>query len=173
VHEVWLRLVGTDNPTFENRAHFFAAAAEAMRHLLIDNARRKLACRHGGGLHRVDFENVDIAMPADEDHLLAVNDALDKLAARNPLEARVVNLRFFVGMTNVEAAQALGLSERTVKNYWTTLALGSSTKCKSNGVNLASRVSNHLYFTALLCKSLIINGAGEGNRALVTGLFRN
>jgi RNA polymerase sigma factor (TIGR02999 family) len=118
VHEVWLRLVGGASPTFENRAHFFAAAAEAMRHFLIDNARRKLARRHGGGLQRVDVENVDIAMPADEDHLLAVNEALDRLAARSPLEAQVVNLRFFVGMTAAESAEVLGLSERTVKQYW-------------------------------------------------------
>ena len=118
VHEVWLRLAGGDNPTFDNRAHFFAAAAEAMRHLLIDNARRKLARRHGGGQQREDLENVDIAMPADEDHLLAVNDALDQLAARNPLEAQVVKLRFFVGMTVAESAEVLGLSERTVKQYW-------------------------------------------------------
>jgi RNA polymerase sigma factor (TIGR02999 family) len=118
VHEVWLRLVGSENPTFENRAHFFAAAAEAMRHLLIDNARRKLACRHGGGLQRVHIENVDIAAPADEDHLLALNEALDKLAARSPVEAQVVKLRFFVGMTVAESAEVLGLSERTVKQYW-------------------------------------------------------
>ena len=118
VHEVWMRLVGSDNPTFENRAHFFAAAAEAMRHLLIDNARRKLARRHGGGLQRVDVENVDIAMPAEEDHLLALNDALDRLAERSPVEAQVVKLRFFVGMTVEESAEVLGLSERTVKQYW-------------------------------------------------------
>jgi RNA polymerase sigma factor (TIGR02999 family) len=118
VHEVWLRLVGNDNPTFESRAHFFAAAAEAMRHFLIDNARRKLARRHGGGLQRVDVENVDIALPADEDHLLAVNEALDRLASSSPVQAQVVKLRFFVGMTAAESAEVLGLSERTVKQYW-------------------------------------------------------
>jgi RNA polymerase sigma factor (TIGR02999 family) len=118
VHEVWLRLAGGDNPTFENRAHFFAAAAEAMRRLLIDNARRKLARRHGGGLHPVDVENLEIAMPAAEDHLLAVSEALDLLAARSPVEAQVVKLRFFVGMTAAESAEVLGLSERTVKQYW-------------------------------------------------------
>ena len=118
VHEVWMRLVGSDNPAFESRAHFFAAAAEAMRHLLIDNARRKLARRHGGGLQRVDVEYVDIALPADEDHLLAVNDALDRLASSNPVQAQVVKLRFFVGMTAAESAEVLGLSERTVKQYW-------------------------------------------------------
>ena len=118
VHEVWLRLAGGDNPTFENRAHFFAAAAEAMRHILIENARRKLTRRHGGGLTPVDVENLEIAMPAAEDHLLAVSEALDRLAARSPVEAQVVKLRFFVGMTAAESAEVLGLSERTVKQYW-------------------------------------------------------
>jgi len=118
VHEAWLRLVGNDNPTFENRAHFFAAAAEAMRHLLIDNARRKLARRHGGGLNPVDVETLEIAMPATEDHLLAVSEALDQLAARSPVEAQVVKLRFFVGMTAAESAEVLGISESTVKQYW-------------------------------------------------------
>jgi DNA-directed RNA polymerase specialized sigma24 family protein len=80
--------------------------------------RRKLARRHGGGLQRVDLGNVDIAMPADEDHLLAVNDALDQLATRSPVEAQVVKLRFFVGMTAAESAEVLGLSERSVKQYW-------------------------------------------------------
>ena len=117
VHEVWMRLVGSENPTFDNRAHFFAAA-EAMRHLLIDNARRKLGRRHGGGLQRVEIENVDIALPANEDHLLAVNDALDLLATSSPVQAEVVKLRFFVGMTAAESAEVLGLSERTVKQYW-------------------------------------------------------
>jgi len=118
VHEAWQRLVGEGNPPFANRAHFFAAAAEAMRHLLIDNARRKLARRHGGGLQRVDVENVDIALPVEEDHLIAVNDALDRLAASSPVQAQVVKLRFFVGMTAAESAEVLGLSERTVKQYW-------------------------------------------------------
>jgi len=119
VHEAWLRLVGNDNPQFANRAHFFSAAAEAMRHILIDKARRKRAQRHGGGQQRVEMEALDVAAPCDDDELLAVNEALDKLAASHALQAEVVKLRYFVGMTNVEAAQALGLSERTVKNYWT------------------------------------------------------
>ena len=118
VHEAWQRLVGDGNPPFANRAHFFAAAAEAMRRILIDNARRKRAVRHGGDQQRVDLEEFHVAAPEDEDQLLAVNEALDKLAATNALQAEVVKLRYFVGMTNVEVAEALGLSERTVKNYW-------------------------------------------------------
>jgi RNA polymerase sigma factor (TIGR02999 family) len=119
VHEAWLRLVGDDNPQFANRAHFFAAAAEAMRRILIDKARRKRAQRHGGEQQRVDLEeDAAIAAPGDDDQLLAVNEALDKLAAIHAAQTEVVKLRYFVGMTNVETAQALGLSERTVKNYW-------------------------------------------------------
>ncbi len=120
VHEAWLRLVGDDNPQFANRAHFFAAAAEAMRRILIDKARRKRALRHGGEQQRVDMEGVlEVAAPEDADELLAVNEALDKLAGIHAVQAEVVKLRYFVGMTNAETAQALGLSERTVKNYWT------------------------------------------------------
>ncbi|SPE59975.1 RNA polymerase, sigma-24 subunit, ECF subfamily [Verrucomicrobia bacterium] len=118
VHEAWLRLVGNDNPQFANRAHFFAAAAEAMRRILINNALRKRALRHGGGQQRVDIEGLDVATPVADEKLLAVHEALDKLAANHAIQAEVVKLRYFVGMTNVEVAQALGLSERTVKNYW-------------------------------------------------------
>jgi RNA polymerase sigma factor (TIGR02999 family) len=119
VHEAWLRLVGNEPPKFDGRAHFFAAAAEAMRRILIDKARRKRALRHGGEQQRVDFEDVDIAAPVGEDELLAMNEALNKLANNHAVQAEVVKLRYFVGLTNVETAQALGLSERTVKNYWT------------------------------------------------------
>jgi RNA polymerase sigma factor (TIGR02999 family) len=118
VHEAWLRLVGKESPKFQNRAHFFAAAAEAMRRILIDNARRKRALRHGGGQQRVDLEHVDLASPTDDDQLLAVNDALDKLATQSKPEAELVKLRYFVGMTLEEAADALGISARTADNYW-------------------------------------------------------
>ena len=119
VHEAWLRLVGNDNPPFANRAHFFAAAAEAMRRILIDKARRKHAHRHGGGQQRVDMDGVaELAAPCDDDELLAVNEALDKLATQNPTEAQLVKLRYFVGMTLDEAAEALGISARTADNYW-------------------------------------------------------
>jgi RNA polymerase sigma factor (TIGR02999 family) len=118
VHEAWLRLVGNDNPQFANRAHFFSAAAEAMRRILIDKARRKRAHRHGGSQQRVDMEGLELAAPCDDDELLAVDEALGKLCGIHALQAEVVKLRYFVGMTNVEAAKALGISERTVKNYW-------------------------------------------------------
>jgi len=118
VHEAWLRLVGNDNPQFANRAHFFAAAAEAMRRILIDKARRKKAIRHGGDQQRVDIDSVDVAALADDEELLAVNEALDKLAAQNQVEAELVKLRYFVGMTLEEAAGVLGVSARTADNYW-------------------------------------------------------
>jgi RNA polymerase sigma factor (TIGR02999 family) len=118
VHEAWLRLVGEQNPKFANRAHFFAAAAEAMRRILIDNARRKRAVRHGGRQQRVDVEQVQLVSPTEDDQLFAVNEALDKLAAHNKPEAELVKLRYFVGMTLEEAAQVLGISARTADNYW-------------------------------------------------------
>jgi len=120
VHEAWLRLVGKDGKAqFHNRAHFFAAAAEAMRRILIDRARRKRAVRHGGDQQRVDIQEVDLATPADDDQLLAVSEALDKLATEHKTEAELVKLRYFVGMTNEEAAEVLGISPRTAKYYWT------------------------------------------------------
>ena len=118
VHEAWMRLVGKENPKFENRAHFFAAAAEAMRRILIENARRKRALRHGGGQQRVEFEQVELASASDDEQLLAVNEALDKLAAKSKVEAELVKLRYFIGMTLEEAAEVLGISERTADNYW-------------------------------------------------------
>lgn len=117
VHEAWLRLAGAD-AQFEGRTHFFAAAAEAMRHILVDHARRKSALRHGGGQQRVEFNEAEISSPAKDDQILAVNDALEKLARENKLGAELVKLRYFGGMTLAEAAQALGISERTADNYW-------------------------------------------------------
>ncbi len=120
VHEAWLRLVGNDGQAqFQNRAHFFAAAAEAMRRILIDRARRKRAARHGGNQQRVDIETVDLTSETDDDQLLAVNEALNKLATQHKVEAELVKLRYFVGMTNDEAAVVLGISPRTAKYYWT------------------------------------------------------
>jgi RNA polymerase sigma factor (TIGR02999 family) len=118
VHEAWLRLVGNEAPTFQNRAHFFGAAAESMRRILIERARRRQALRHGGGHQRVGLEQVKLPFPGDDDQFLAVNEALEQLAAAHPLEAEVVKLRYFVGLTHDETADALGISVRTAKNYW-------------------------------------------------------
>ena len=118
VHEAWLRLVGDEKPEFDGRAHFFAAAAEAMRRILIDRARRKRAMRHGGGQARVNIEQIDLASPDTDDQLLAVNEALDKLAAQDPVEAELVKLRYFAGLTTDEISRLLGISERTARNYW-------------------------------------------------------
>jgi RNA polymerase sigma factor (TIGR02999 family) len=119
VHEAWLRLVDRTNPSFESRAHFFAAAAEAMRRILIDKARRKRALRHGGDQQHVDMEGaLEVAAPGDDDQLLAVNEALDNLARRSQPEAELVKLRYFVGLTLEEAAEVLGISARTADNYW-------------------------------------------------------
>ncbi len=119
VHEAWLRLVGQDSEAqFQNRTHFFAAAAEAMRHILIDRARRKQTLRHGGGQQRLDVDEVQIVAPAADDELLAVDEALDRLARLDPAKAELVKLRYFVGMTLAEAAAGLGISERTAKREW-------------------------------------------------------
>jgi len=118
VHEAWLRLVGEANPQFDGRAHFFGAAAEAMRRILIENARRKKAQRHGGGQARVDIQDVDVAAAAKDDELFGVHEALDQLAAEDAALAELVKLRFFVGLTNRECGEILGVSEPTVERRW-------------------------------------------------------
>src|SRR5215831_8905158 len=119
VHEAWLRLVGNQNSSFKDRTHFFRACAEAMRHILIDRARRKKTERHGGGYRRVDFEGFDLAAPPASDQLLAVNEALDKLAHEHPVQAELVKLRYFTGLTIKEVSEVLGISVTTAKSYWT------------------------------------------------------
>src|SRR5664280_811678 len=120
VHEAWLRLGSNDQPTWQNRAHFFGAAAEAMRRILIDRARHRRALRHGGGQERLNVDDLELAAATDnDDQLLAVHEALDKLAAQDPQKAQLVKLRYFAGMTIEEAALALGISEPTVKRWWT------------------------------------------------------
>ena len=120
VHEAWLRLVGKDgHAQFKSRGHFFGAAAEAMRRILIENARRKQAQRHGGGQQRVDLQGIEIATEVKSDELLALNDALDKFARMDPAKAELVKLRYFVGLTIEEAAEILGISPPTAKRHWT------------------------------------------------------
>jgi RNA polymerase sigma factor (TIGR02999 family) len=119
VHEAWLRLMSNSKPAFENRAHFFSAAAEAMRRILIDRARRKLTARHGGGYERIEVEKLDLAAPDADQEILAVDEVLDEFARQHPVKAEVVKLRFFAGMTHEETARVLGISEATARNYWT------------------------------------------------------
>jgi RNA polymerase sigma factor (TIGR02999 family) len=118
VHEAWLRLVGNEEQKWNGRAHFFGAAAEAMRRILIENARRKAAARHGGGQARLDVNEIEIATTAPDDELLAVSDALEKFAADNPEIAELVKLRYFVGLTREDVAEVLGISVRTADRWW-------------------------------------------------------
>jgi RNA polymerase sigma factor (TIGR02999 family) len=118
VHEAWLRLAGGKNSEWENRAHFFAAAAEAMRRILIENARRKRALRHGGGQQRLDVQEVEIAAAVKDDELLAIHEVLDKFAGQNLQKAELVKLRYFVGLTIEETAEVMGISVPTAKRWW-------------------------------------------------------
>ena len=118
VHEAWLRLGGAENGSWRNRAHFFAAAAEAMRRILIDIARRRAQVKHGGGQARVPLEGMEIATGEDRSRLLEVHEALDELAAADAQKAEIVKLRFFVGLSNREIAELLNVSERTVERSW-------------------------------------------------------
>ena len=118
VHEAWLRLTGDERRHWNDRTHFFASAAETMRLILVDNARRKRAARHGGGQQRVEISEFASATVEDDDKVLAVNEALEKFALLDPQKAELVKLRYFVGMSVEEAAEALGISERTAKRYW-------------------------------------------------------
>lgn len=119
VHEAYLRLVGsTPHQSWDSRGHFFAAAGEAMRRILVENARRKRATRHGGQRRRLDIDIGGLEEPKRTEEILAINEALDKLARENPNVAKLVNLRYFAGMTLEEAATVLRVSVRTTHRYW-------------------------------------------------------
>lgn len=120
VHEAWIRLGGDDQPLWSNRAHFFSAAAEAMRRILIERARRRQAIRHGGDRQRVEFEDL-VGLPEsmnNDEQVIDLNEALDKLALEDPQKAELVKLRYFVGMTIEECAETMGISTPTVKRWW-------------------------------------------------------
>jgi RNA polymerase sigma factor (TIGR02999 family) len=119
VHEAWMRLGASEQPTWQSRAHFFAAAGEAMRRILVEHARRKLALKRGGGAEHAELNESALVLAAPPDELLAVHEALDNLARQDPTAAELVKLRYFVGMTMEEAATALGLAKRTAENLWT------------------------------------------------------
>ena len=118
VHEAYQRLGGAEHFKFANRAHFFAAAAEAMRRILVDSARRHGQLKRGGDQERVEWHETRIAAPVEDDKLLLVNEALDALAREDPLKAEVVKLRYFVGLKHQEIADALGVSEPTIRRHW-------------------------------------------------------
>src|SRR5262245_2877648 len=120
VHEAYVRLVGKGNEVqWQGRGHFFAAAAEAMRRILVERYRRKQATRHGGNRQQVSLDEAEVEVPGLDYDLLAVDEALDRLAAADPAVAELVKLRYFAGMTIQEAAQILGVSSRTANDYWT------------------------------------------------------
>lgn len=118
VHEAWLRLVASDQQTWQNRAHFFAAAAEAMRRILIESARRKRALRHGGNQRRLNIDELKIAAPTTDEELLAISDALERFSALDEPKAKLVKLRYFGGLTIEEAAPILGISRTTANRWW-------------------------------------------------------
>jgi RNA polymerase sigma factor (TIGR02999 family) len=118
VHEAWLRLIRAEDAHFQNRAHFFAAAAEAMRRILVEAARRRARLKRGGGWERVNLEHVQLATQSDPATVLSIDGALDKLAKDFPEKAELVKLRFFVGLSLPQAAQVMGISETTAKRYW-------------------------------------------------------
>jgi RNA polymerase sigma factor (TIGR02999 family) len=118
VHEAWLRLASDGNQNWKGRAYFFAAAAEAMRRILVEHARRKARLKHGGGQERLNIEDMDLAESAPDDKILLVDEVLQDLERSNPERARVVVLKFFGGMTNKEVAGTLDISERSVDRHW-------------------------------------------------------
>ena len=118
VHEAYIRLVGSENQQWSGRTHFFAAAAESMRRILIENARRKQRQKHGGGQHRVDLDDAEISIEEPSTNLIALDEALAKLAEEEKTVAELVKLRYFAGLTLSQAAEIIGVSRRTADRYW-------------------------------------------------------
>ena len=118
VHEAWLRMGGDAQPDWQNRGHFFSAASEAMRRILVESARRKLRLKRGGEQERVELEESAIAGPAEDEKIVQVHEALDALAEEDPEKAEIVKLRFFVGLDHEEIAALLGVNEKTVRRHW-------------------------------------------------------
>ena len=118
VHEAWLRVAGSDERSWNGRQHFFAAAAEAMRRILIDRARRRQAAKRGAGVECLDADDVDIPAPAADDHLLAIHEALAKFATVDARKAELVKLRYFAGFTFEEVSEAMGIAVPTAKQWW-------------------------------------------------------
>lgn len=134
VHEAWLRLGGDEQPRWETRAHFFAAAAEAMRRIWVERARRHLAAKRGAGVEPLDVDAIELPAPvADDEGLLRVNDALEKLATLDPRKAELVKLRYFVGLSFEEVAVALGIAVPTAKQWWAYARAWLTVELRSDG----------------------------------------
>jgi len=118
VHEAYIRLVGEEARTWRSRGHFFAAAAEAMRRILIENARRKQAFKRGGGRQRVDIDDAQLAIEEPSEDIIALDEALTKLAVEESVVAELVKLRYFAGLAIEQAAETMGISSRTADRYW-------------------------------------------------------
>jgi RNA polymerase sigma factor (TIGR02999 family) len=118
VHEAWLRIAGRNEQTWQNRAHFFGAAAEAMRRILVEAARRKSRIKRGGGQIRIDIDELELAQTTPDDKILLMDEALEQLQMKDPEKARIVVLKFFGGLTNQEVAENVGVTERTVERQW-------------------------------------------------------
>jgi RNA polymerase sigma factor (TIGR02999 family) len=139
VHEAWLRLSTDRGPEFQNQAHFFGAAAEAMRRILIERARRRIAAKRGGGANCLDIDDLEIPSPiADEHRLLAVNDALERFAAIQPRKAELVKLRYFIGLSFEETAAALGIAVPTAKQWWAYARAWLAVELRTSGASCAS-----------------------------------
>jgi RNA polymerase sigma factor (TIGR02999 family) len=118
VHEAYVRLVGSEDQQWKSRRHFFSAAAEAMRRILIENARRKQSLKRGGGHKRIDIDSLELAVDGPSEKLLALDEALDRLAERDRVKADLVKLRYFAGLTSEQAAELLGIAHSTADEYW-------------------------------------------------------
>ena len=146
VHEAWLKIAGADERTWNGRQHFFAAAAEAMRRILIDRARRRQASKRGAGVECLDADEVDIPAPAPDDQLLAVNEALAKFATVDARKAELVKLRYFAGFTFEETSEALGIAVPTAKQWWAyarawlRVEITNGSPAPSAGVPITSRL---------------------------------
>ena len=118
VHEAYIRLIGSDKQNWKNRSHFFSALAEAMRWILVGQARRKKRAKHGGGQPRIPLADIDIAVELKDDKVLLVDEALEQLEREDTLKANIVKLHYYVGLTHQEIADALGVSEKTIRRHW-------------------------------------------------------
>jgi RNA polymerase sigma factor (TIGR02999 family) len=133
VHEAWLRMSGDDGRRWENRAHFFGAASEAMRRILIEKARYKARLKRGGNLIKLDIEKMDLAAASPDEKAILIDDAIERLRSQDPEKARVVVLKFFEGLTNREVAQCLNMAERTVERHWAYAKVWLYRSIRANG----------------------------------------